>query len=177
MFLRDLILTLVGLFLLTILSFAEEARVKNVIDGDTIELTDGRMIRYIGVDTPETRKRKGNTWVYDPQPFAEDAKELNKRLVFNKAINLEYDIERYDRYNRTLGYVFVDGTFVNLELVKAGYAKTLPIPPDLKYADLFEKSETQARKAHIGIWGSPPTKKTDPFVIYTLKKIFRNLRR
>lgn len=146
---------------------------RNVIDGDTIELTDGRLVRYIGIDTPETKKRQGERWLYDPEPFAKEAKEFNKRLVSGKTVNLEYDIQRYDRYNRTLGYVYVDSIFVNLELVKAGYAKTLPIPPDLKYARLFESAEREARQNYIGIWSLSSAKKTDPFVIYTLKKMFR----
>lgn len=166
---------LIGFYLFVVLSFAEEARVRNVIDGDTIELTDGRLLRYIGVDTPEIRKRQGARWVYSPEPFAEDAKRFNKSLVFDKTVNVEYDVQRYDRYGRLLGYVFVDGVFVNLELVNQGYAKTLPIPPNLKYASLFEESEQQARKADVGIWGIATTKKTDPFVIYTLRKILRKI--
>src|SRR3989344_6477897 len=36
------------------LSVRESAQVSRVIDGDTIELYEGKRVRYIGIDTPET---------------------------------------------------------------------------------------------------------------------------
>jgi len=65
-----------------------EFYVRNVVDGDTIELSNGRMVRYIGVDTPEVRRRSGNTWIYDPEPYALEAKEFNKKLVDRKVVKL-----------------------------------------------------------------------------------------
>ena len=61
-----------------------EATVRRVVDGDTIELMDGRLVRYIGIDAPEVRRREGERWVMDPEPFGLAATEANKRLVEGK---------------------------------------------------------------------------------------------
>ncbi len=121
-------------------------RVVKVIDGDTVVLSDGRTVRYIGIDTPE----KG-------QPFYEAAKNFNRKLVQGKAVELEFDIERYDRYGRLLAYVFVrDKTgrriFVNAEMVRNGFALTYTRPPNVKYADLFIRLQEDARKKRRGLW-------------------------
>ncbi len=92
----------------------KEFVVSRVIDGDTIELADGITIRYIGVNTPEVG-----------QPGAEEATEANRALVEGKKVRLEYDVQKQDKYGRTLAYVYLeDGTFVNAELVKNGKWKT-----------------------------------------------------
>ena len=121
-------------------------RVAKVVDGDTVVLSDGRTVRYIGIDTPE----KG-------QPFYDVATNFNRRLVKGKEVELEFDIQRYDRYGRLLAYVFVkDGKgkriFVNAELVKNGYATVYTVPPNVKYTDLFVKLQEEARKKGLGLW-------------------------
>ena len=130
-----------------------EFQVKNVIDGDTIELEDGRMVRYIGIDTPETRiKQKDNTWLYQPEIYAEKAKEFNRKLVEGKRIRLEYDVVQKDKYDRSLAYIFAGNTFVNAELIKQGYALLFTIPPNVQYIDLFVKLQKEARENKRGIW-------------------------
>ena len=71
---------------------------QRVIDGDTVQLTDGRLVRYVGIDTPEVRRRVGETWVLDPEPFAEVAMEANRRLVEGRRVRLEYDVQTHDRF-------------------------------------------------------------------------------
>ena len=123
-----------------------------VIDGDTIELTDGRLVRYIGIDSPEVRRREDHRWVVSPEPFGLAAQEANKRLVQGKRVRLEYDVETRDRYGRILAYVYVDGQMVNERLVEDGDARVLTIPPDVKYADRFRRLAEDARRAHRGVW-------------------------
>jgi len=62
--------------------------VYKVLDGDTIILTNARNVRYIGIDTPESRKRVRGEWVYDPEPYAVEAYNLNRRLVEGKKVSL-----------------------------------------------------------------------------------------
>jgi len=99
-------------------AFPQEAKVGRVVDGDTIELTDGRLVRYIGIDAPEVRRRArpgdrewrtggGNRWVEDPQPFGHAATEANRALVEGKRVRLEYDVQTRDRFGRLLAYVYV----------------------------------------------------------------------
>ena len=125
---------------------------QRVVDGDTVELMDGRHVRYIGVDTPETRRRIGDRWVEDPQPFAREASAMNRKLVEGKSVRLEYDVERFDKYGRTLAYVSVGDVMVNDELLRRGYAKLMTIPPNVKYVDRFRAALLEAREARRGLW-------------------------
>ena len=121
---------------------ADELRVAKVIDGDTITLENGEHLRYIGMDTPE----KG-------RPYYGEAKRENERLVGGKRVRLEYDVERTDRYGRTLAYVYVGDVFVNAELVRNGYAKIYTFPPNVKYYKTFLALQKDAREQKRGLWG------------------------
>ncbi len=127
--------------------------VQRVIDGDTVELSDGRKVRYIGVDTPEVRQRnRQGGWVKKPEPYAEEATAFNRRLVEGKAVRLEQDVQSHDRYGRLLTYVYVGELFVNAELVRQGYAVPLTIPPNVKHAELFRDLAREARQEQRGLW-------------------------
>ena len=147
-----------------------EFHVRHVIDGDTIELDNGEKVRYIGIDAPEERHRLGNEWVYDPEPYAEEAARENRKLVEGKKVRLEYDEEKRDKYGRLLAYVYVrirffgnaryDGEvildsheiFVNAYLIQKGFAKPLLIPPNIRYADRFKKLALKAQKQGVGLY-------------------------
>ena len=119
----------------------ETASVAFVIDGDTVELADGRRVRYIGIDTPER-----------DQPYAADATALNRSLVEGQDVWLETDVQSTDRYGRLLAYVWAGDTFVNLELVRQGYATAYTVPPNVRQADAFVQAEREAREAGRGLW-------------------------
>lgn len=163
---RSLIVTTAFLFLIiTSFSFKriftgqsvvggkEISIVKNVIDGDTIELSDGSLVRYIGIDTPESWRKVDGKWVFDPERFAIDAAEFNAGLVKGKKVRLEYDVEKKDKYGRTLAHVFVDDLFVNGEMIKQGYARIYTFPPNVKYTDLLVSLQKEARENKRGFWG------------------------
>ena len=139
-----------GLYLTAAKGQPFQTLVTGVIDGDTIIIQGGRRVRYIGVDTPEIENpsfgKKG-------KPLGQEATNLNKRLVSGKVITLEFDRERRDRYGRLLAYVWVDSTFVNAELVKAGLARVIRYPPNLRYFSRLKKLEQEARDKQLGIWG------------------------
>ena len=125
---------------------AETFRVKEVVDGDTIVLEDGTKVRYIGLNTPERDR-----------PFYEEATDANRKLVENKEIRLEFDTVNIDQYGRTLAYVFEGETFVNLELLRQGYANVFTVPPNVKYEELFREAEQKAREAGRGLWATQET--------------------
>ena len=131
-----------------------EIGVIEVIDGDTIKLSNGRLLRYIGLDTPETRIKEKGQFIYSPQPFSEEAKEYNRKLVQGKTVRIEFDIQNKDKYGRLLGYCFVGDTFVNAKLIEEGYAVIYTYPPNVKYADLFASLQRGARQEKRGLWGS-----------------------
>ncbi len=122
-------------------------RVKEVVDGDTIVLEDGTKVRYIGLNTPERDR-----------PFYEEATEANRKLTDGREVRLELDTVEIDQYGRTLAYVFVGETFVNLELLRQGYANVFTVPPNVKYEERFREAEREAREAGRGLWA---TKETD----------------
>lgn len=127
---------------------AELFLVKRAIDGDTIELQNGQKVRYIGVDTPETVNSKKPVQCFGKEAFA-----YNKNLVEGKKIKLVKDVSETDKYSRLLRYVYLeDGKFVNLKLVKEGYAYAATYPPDVKFASIFVEAQTEARLAKAGLW-------------------------
>ena len=131
------------------------ATVVRVVDGDTIELSDGSRVRYIGINTPEL-KHAGTA----EECFAAEAKAANERLVLNKAVRLERDVSETDRYGRLLRYVYIDDTFVNLALVSDGFAYASPYPPDVEHNDDFRTAMTAAREQRKGLWNGCPTGST-----------------
>jgi micrococcal nuclease len=127
--------------------------VTKVVDGDTFWADDGTRsglkIRLIGVDAPESRK----TFKKEVGYFGKEAKTYLTNLLSGKRVRLEYDLNRTDQFGRTLAYVYLqDGTFVNAELVKNGFAMTMTVPPNVKFADLFVKLEIEARENNRGLW-------------------------
>jgi micrococcal nuclease len=129
------------------------AKVIRVYDGDTIKIDNGESVRYIGIDTPETHHP------YRPVEFlGKEATEVNKNLVGGKKVYLELDIQKRDKYGRLLAYIFLpDGTFVNAELARLGYAYTMTIPPNVKYTELFRKVAREAREKKRGLWQKTET--------------------
>ena len=139
----------------------EYIRVIRVSDGDTIKLANGEKVRLTGIDTPESfaseklnrdAQRSGQDKA-TIQKMGKIAAEFTRTLVLNKDVRLEYDVTLKDRYGRTLAYVFLkDGTFVNAEIIKQGFAVPLTIPPNVKYAEVFKRLYQESRAAHRGLW-------------------------
>lgn len=122
-------------------------RVTHVPDGDGLELEDGTRVRYIGIDAPEI-----SGWDGQPEPYAEDAKELNAQLVLGKRVRLVRDTSEADRYGRLLRYVYVGSIFVNAEVVRTGLARAFDLWPDNKHAEEFLSLEEQAHRVKLGMW-------------------------
>jgi micrococcal nuclease len=125
----------------------ETVVVDRVLDGDTVELLDGRKVRYIGVNTPEL---KNNAC------YAKEARDFNEALVLGKEVELEFDERLEDDYGRTLAYVWLNagGTrrMVNMELLKKGYGTLLIIPPDDLYEEEMKQAELDAKASGAGLW-------------------------
>ncbi|OQY11927.1 MAG: hypothetical protein B6I31_04035 [Desulfobacteraceae bacterium 4572_19] len=119
-----------------------------VDDGDTVVMSNGQRVRYIGINTPEVAHKDQKA-----EPFGNKASEYNKTLVLNLKVELERGKKQFDRYGRMLGYLFLkDGTFVNARLLKKGYAYCLYVKPNVKYAKLFLETQQEAMKKRVGIW-------------------------
>ena len=114
----------------------------DVVDGDTIIVEDGLHVRYIGIDAPEKN-----------ESFYLQSRKANEELVKGKGVRLEMDVSDKDSYGRLLRYVYVDGVFVNAELVRGGLAYAKAYPPDVKFQIYLEAVEREARQMRRGLWG------------------------
>ena len=121
----------------------ELVRVKQVYDGDTILLEDGRRVRYLGINAPEFQ-----------EPFYLKAKRFNESLVLGREIRLELDRDRADVYDRILAYVYVGDQMVNARLVQEGLAHAFFIGPRRKHDALFLRLQAEAKQRKVGIWSS-----------------------
>lgn len=130
------------------------ATVERVVDGDTIIVrASGKRdrVRLIGIDTPETKKEGTPVQCYGPEAtsFTESL------LPAGTTLHLERDVVARDDYDRLLAYVYrtEDGMFVNLEIVRRGFARPLTIEPNTAHATEFVAAARGAEAANVGLWG------------------------
>lgn len=123
----------------------QEFEVAQIIDGDTIKLESGQKVRLIGINTPESG-----------HPYYDAATEKLKELIGDSKVTMKKDVEDKDQYGRLLRYIYVNDTFVNLEMVRFGLATSYEFEPNVKYTSDFDVAETQAKSAKIGIWAPSP---------------------
>ncbi len=144
---------------------SEKAVVKRITDGDTIAVIlrgEYIKVRLIGIDTPES---KANDKAFkDSGRSGKDVDTIitqgMQATAFMKSVLhkgdtvfLEFDFAKYDRYGRSLAYVYLpDGRFLNDLIISSGYASLMTIPPNVKYKDLFLQSYQTAREKKIGLW-------------------------
>lgn len=157
------IIFILGVALLVFLFYSREEgwQVQSIRDGDTIVLSNGEEVRYIGIDTPEKS-----------QPYFGEAKEANRKMVEGKKVTLEYDVEKRDDYLRLLAYVWIvldsakgwDSLLVNAELIKRGLAWVYSHHPNLAYRDYFVSLQKEAREKRIGIWSLPVPEKEEYYI-------------
>lgn len=122
----------------------DEFQVSRVIDGDTILLTNGEYVRYIGIDTPEIFPKV--------ECFAKASTERNHALVGGKTVRLVRDVSDRDRFGRWLRYVFVGEQLVNEVLVQEGYAIAVVYPPDEAHKSELLAAENTAQALQLGRW-------------------------
>ena len=129
------------------------ATLVKVVDGDTVVvIVNGRKerVRLIGIDTPETKKPNTPVQCFGPEASAFTAALLPK----GTALYLERDVEPRDPYDRLLAYVYLaDGTFVNLEIARQGYAHVLTIAPNIAHTSEFVHAADDARAADASLGG------------------------
>ena len=104
-------------------------------------MSNNEHVRLIRINTPASERY-----------FYGEAKEILKLLVLNKNVRLEKDVDNKDAYGRLLRYVYLGNLFVNLEMVKRGFANVFTFPPNVKYTDKFIEAERGARTNEVGLW-------------------------
>ncbi len=136
-------------------ALAANATVVALTDGDTITVKVGgrrEKVRFIGIDTPETKKPDTPVKCYGPQASARTA----ALLPVGTAVHLERDAEARDTYGRLLAYVYRagDGLFVNLDLARQGFARQLTIAPNTAHEADFTAAVRAAQRERLGLWGA-----------------------
>ena len=126
----------------------ESPVVSRVVDGDTFVLSDGRRVRYIGINAPEKNKC-----------FYREATKENEKLLLGHKIRLEKDSSNRDKYGRLLRDVYVENEsgqeiFINDYMVRQGFAKVLSVPPDLKFEQEFNAAKQEAQFQERGFWSA-----------------------
>lgn len=129
----------------------EVVGVREVVDGDTLVVADGRSIRILGIDTPETH----NPNMAGPQPLGEAATARLAALVAGRDVGLQADAADADDYGRALRHVWVGRTLVAEQLLSEGLGHALIIPPSHLHADRLRAAEADAKAHARGLWGLP----------------------
>lgn len=159
---------IIPLFLAASLAAApagKPAKVVYIVDGDTLKITlagKTESVRLIGVDTPESKPNKKAK-----KDAARSGNDLEAIVSLGKAaagftkslvksgdqVQLELDVQPRDRYGRLLAYVYLkSGKMLNEEIINAGYASIMTIPPNVRYQDRFQAAYRAAREAKRGLW-------------------------
>jgi len=130
------------------------AQVQRVVDGDTVRLADGRNVRMIGLNAPETGK-KGRS----AEPFAEAAKRRLQILVDENdgQVSLLVGQQAKDHYGRTLANIYGrQGANLEAQLLAEGLGYQVAITPNVALLDCQQAAERSARQAGLGVWRSAP---------------------
>lgn len=128
---------------------------KYVIDGDTLDLVDGRRVRLIGINAPEIGRRGSVS-----EPYAQAARKALLRLVEGAELKLLVGDQAVDKYGRTLAHLF-DGQGANIEarLLRQGLGFTVAVAPNLRLLDCHLRNEQLARNQREGVWGDNPVRR------------------
>ena len=130
------------------------ASVVEVVDGDTIRVDLAgtvTLVRLIGIDAPET-----DGPFTDRECFGDEATAFARDALADREVELGFDVDRTDRFDRTLAYVWVDGSLFNERIVYEGFATISTFPPNVRYVDRFAAAQRDAREEGRGLWAACP---------------------
>ena len=127
----------------------QQVNVARVIDGDTIEVADGRRIRLLGIDAPEVGFDGS-----EPQFWSHQSTDWLTDQIAGERVTLKIGQSEFDRYGRTLAWIYTsDGRLVNAESMRFGMSRLLPefgLPASLE--TILRQAEAEARVARRGVW-------------------------
>ena len=140
-------------FLTNVYAERKEVTFESCVDGDTIKvLMDGKKttVRFLAVDTPETKHPKKGV-----EPYGKEASDYTCNRVKNaKKLEIEYDkgSSKIDKYERALGWIFVDDSLLQKELIQKGYAKVAYLYGKYMYTEELQQEEEKAKEEKLGVW-------------------------
>ncbi|MEB0076954.1 thermonuclease family protein [Pseudomonas sp. CCI3.2] len=131
--------------------------VQRVVDGDTVRLSDGRSVRMIGMNAPETGK-KGRA----AEPFADAAKRRLQALIDanDGQVSVRVGQDPKDHYGRTLANIFGrEGENLEAQLLVEGLGYQVAITPNVALLACQQAAERVARQAGLGVWRVSPVQR------------------
>ena len=147
-----LVCVLLGFLGANLAGAADEGRVprvvERVIDGDTVVVDGVEHLRLIGINAPEYQPHRHHI-----DPYGKESASCARDRLDGKTVFLEYDVDRKDKYERTLAYVYSDaGELINRTLVAEGCAKAGYYPPNGKHYRTIKEAELEAKVRRKGLW-------------------------
>jgi len=149
-FVLVLVILIVGFRLVEKIGFDKEPGerfvVSRVVDGDTVELKGGDVLRLLAIDTPEK-----------DQPYYEEARQFLIEKTLGKKAEIVYGERRRDRYGRLLGFLYIDTVFVNREVLANGLGYLYLFRDNLELPQVKEllKVQKEAIDEKVGLWSKP----------------------
>lgn len=135
-----------------------EGVVATVVDAETLLVRGVGNVRLAGITTLRDPKRKP---LADDDVFGEESDRAARRLAAGRKVRLEFEGGGRDARGAALAWVFLDdGSLLNEQMVRRGYAKVGPLAADNRYHARLRAAETDARSARRGLWPkqTPPTR-------------------
>jgi endonuclease YncB( thermonuclease family) len=134
------------------------SNVAKIVDGDTITMSNGEKVRLIQIDTPEL----GSNECYAEQSRSELSKLLNQPGKLS--LKSDSKLDATDKYGRSLRYVFIGRTNINLKMIEIGAAAPYFYQGGLGvYSKQFLKAAENAKKKVLGLWNLCPGSKLNPY--------------
>jgi len=135
------------------LEAAPGAAATQVIDGDTLLLSDGREVRLVGIQAPKLPLGRAG---FEAWPLAEEARTFLAELTLGRHLDLGFGGRRGDRHGRVLAHLFdSDGRWIQGEMLRAGLARVYSFADNRAAIDEMLVLERAARQARRGIWAEP----------------------
>lgn len=119
-----------------------EVIVNKIVDGDTVDTSDGERLRLYEIDAPE----------YPKDCLGVDAKARMEDMILNKKI--QYQNLGRDNFGRTLAYVFVEELLINEVMTEEGLAYFTKGKTITENSLFIEQSQEKAKLASRGVWSS-----------------------
>jgi len=131
----------------------DTGRVAEIIDGDTLVLSDRREVRLVGIQAPKLPLGRRN---FTPWPLAEEARAALVRLAAGKTLTLSHGGTAMDRHGRVLAHLTDEsGRFLQAEMLRLGMARVYSFADNRSRLDELFAAEREARAAGRGIWALP----------------------
>jgi endonuclease YncB( thermonuclease family) len=133
-----------------VLADGESGVVESVIDGATVRLADGLVVRLAGLDVPVPSLTEA-----EDNGLADRARDGLSAIALGQTVLIRYGAVTRDRYGRATGQLFItngEDSWVQAAMVDAGLARVAGFADDRACLGSLMELERVARGAGLGFW-------------------------